>query len=200
MTTMWWFPSMLTYMIRQMFFSGEWLCAVLTLMWGFACMLPNMIHQMILTRKSFRTILTAKWCFPYGFIKHLVEFTFFLFSRFLIMFFFSIPVCWRMWLTRCSFLVKDFEQKPQRWGDSPVCWRTWFKRCSLRVKVFEQKSQRCGVSPVCHIMWFVKCSFLVNDLPVIDLNWFLVIEEQKKTRNFTHKGVREHWPNTTGWN
>lgn len=75
------------------------------------------------------------------------------------------PVCWRMWLTRCSFLVNDLEQKPHRCGDSPVCWRTWFRRCSFRVNVFEQKSQRCGVSPVCHIMWFVKCSFLVNDLP-----------------------------------
>lgn len=70
-----------------------------------------------------------------------------------------------MWLTRCSFLVNDLEQKPHRCGDSPVCWRTWFSRCSFRVNVFEQKSQRCGVSPVCHIMWFVKCSFLVNDLP-----------------------------------
>lgn len=75
------------------------------------------------------------------------------------------PVCWRMWLTRCSFLVNDLEQKPHRCGDSPVCWRTWLRRCSFRVNVFEQKSQRCGVSPVCHIMWFVKCSFLVNDLP-----------------------------------
>lgn len=78
------------------------------------------------------------------------------------------PVCWRMWLTRCSFLVNDLEQKPHRCGDSPVCWRTWLRRCSFRVNVFEQKSQRCGVSPVCHIMWFVKCSFLVNDLPAWD--------------------------------
>ncbi|KYN11659.1 hypothetical protein ALC57_16248 [Trachymyrmex cornetzi] len=88
------------------------------------------------------------------------------------------PVCWRMWLTRCSFLVNDLEQKPHRCGDSPVCWRTWFRRCSFRVNVFEQKSQRCGVSPVCHIMWFVKCSFLVNDLPA-----YRSVEQKKSIEN-----------------
>lgn len=77
------------------------------------------------------------------------------------------PVCCLTWLTKCSFLVKDFAQNRHRCGDSPVCCLTWFSRCSFLVNVFEQKSHRWGVSPVCHIMWFVKCSFLVKDFPHI---------------------------------
>lgn len=96
------------------------------------------------------------------------------------------PVCWRMWLTRCSFLVNDFEQKLQRCGLSPVCCLTWFSRCSLRVNVFEQKSQRWGVSPVCHIMWFVKCSFRVNDFPGKLIRWFY-------THNFKFVGKMLEW-------
>lgn len=76
-------------------------------------------------------------------------------------------MCCLTWLTKCSFLVKDFAQNLQRCGDSPVCCLTWFNKCSFLVKVFEQKSHRWGVSPVCHIIWFVKCSFLVKDFPQI---------------------------------
>lgn len=99
------------------------------------------------------------------------------------------PVCWRMWLTRCSFLVNDLEQKPHRCGDSPVCCRTWFNRCSFLVNVLEQKSQRWGVSPVCHIMWFVKCSFLVNDLPL----FYMQKKEEKKKKHFFFSYLLIDW-------
>lgn len=117
------------------------------------------------------------------------------------------PVCWRMWLTRCSFLVNDLEQKPHRCGDSPVCCRTWFNRCSFRVNVFEQKSQRWGVSPVCHMMWFVKCSFLVNDLPeekfTIDRNNIFFKQQnckKKKTHRKFHSEKACRWcANACDW-
>lgn len=117
------------------------------------------------------------------------------------------PVCWRMWLTRCSFLVNDLEQKPHRCGDSPVCWRTWFRRCSFRVNVFEQKSQRCGVSPVCHIMWFVKCSFLVNDLPAYSSDKQKEIEKRRisldcnanNTRVYKSCIVERVWDDSKTW-
>lgn len=73
--------------------------------------------------------------------------------------------------------------------------KMWLVKCSFLVKHLPQISQRNGVSFVCERMWLAKCSFLVYFLPQT-VHWWGVSPDRAKERKqyaFIQNLWRGHW-------